>query len=525
MSMLSPAGGAKSVTSQLPVLPASPGAPASVGSVAELPGNFATLLRGSIAPQPAAIAPASEAVPAQAATNKSAAKAQNAKPGASGSPAAPGTPNGSATANQAHTTTPQRETAPAEGPVGPAATPAGRAKRAVAAEAETGEEADTAALHKLVMAQLRAEPIDPIGKPTAAAAARPDQAQTDATDAIADPSRAAGEASTSAESSDAGPDGAKDVAKSADPLLVSPDPAALAALMAHSMAPEPATAPAAAATGTAMSAANSTPAAGAGPFPPTLPMAAAGVADPDLRTASDATEARRPVAGADPRTQPEPSAASGEATGTRPTASSVPAAAAARSIEAAEPVKASRGNVGSGGGESPIPTPTIAAPPQFTLPQTATSEVRQINLREPLQAPEFSSALAARVSLLAVEGVQQAQLHLNPAEMGPVAIQINIDGQQAQVAFHAEMAETCQVLEQSLPELAAALRESGLTLSGGGVFQQMNQQARDERGEHDEAHRTARSSTREFAIGGDTAPRGPAAVPVRAQHGMLDLYA
>ena len=73
------------------------------------------------------------------------------------------------------------------------------------------------------------------------------------------------------------------------------------------------------------------------------------------------------------------------------------------------------------------------------------------------------------------EGVHHARLELNPAEMGPLTVQIQIDGDRAQVHLAAENAHTRQALEQSMPQLAGGLREAGLTLSGGGVFEQPRQ--------------------------------------------------
>jgi flagellar hook-length control protein FliK len=105
-------------------------------------------------------------------------------------------------------------------------------------------------------------------------------------------------------------------------------------------------------------------------------------------------------------------------------------------------------------------------------PGAASADTRMLPIRQELHSPGFAPAMGAQLSLLASEGVQSAQLLLNPAEMGPVAVQIVLDGQQAQISFHSDQAETRAVLERSLPDLAAALRENGLTLSGGGVFQQ-----------------------------------------------------
>ena len=84
--------------------------------------------------------------------------------------------------------------------------------------------------------------------------------------------------------------------------------------------------------------------------------------------------------------------------------------------------------------------------------------------------PEFVPVFSARIATLVHQGVEQARVHLNPVEMGPVSVQLALDGQQVRVDMTAELAVTRQVLEKSLPALAGALREAGFTLSGGGVF-------------------------------------------------------
>jgi flagellar hook-length control protein FliK len=143
-------------------------------------------------------------------------------------------------------------------------------------------------------------------------------------------------------------------------------------------------------------------------------------------------------------------------------------------------------------------------------------------VRAPLHSPDFAPELGARVSLLAVDGVQQAELQLNPADMGPVSVQITVDGSQAQVSFHAAQAETRQALEQSLPELAAALQGQGLTLSGGGVFQQA---ARDkDHGQQAQGGEGADRGTRRGA-GPVGATAAGAATPPRRTVGLLDTFA
>ena len=90
---------------------------------------------------------------------------------------------------------------------------------------------------------------------------------------------------------------------------------------------------------------------------------------------------------------------------------------------------------------------------------------------------EFAEQLSTQVAVWAKDGVQRASLQLNPLELGPVSVQIQLDGNGAQVSLAADLAATRLALEQALPSLASSLREAGLTLTGGGVFDQARQQA------------------------------------------------
>ena len=101
-----------------------------------------------------------------------------------------------------------------------------------------------------------------------------------------------------------------------------------------------------------------------------------------------------------------------------------------------------------------------------TTPTTAESAIPH-----GIHQAEFVPAFSARIATMVRDGVEQARLHLNPVEMGPVALKLSLDGQQVRVDMTAELAATRQVLEQSMPALAGALRDAGFTLAGGGVFQ------------------------------------------------------
>ena len=169
------------------------------------------------------------------------------------------------------------------------------------------------------------------------------------------------------------------------------------------------------------------------------------------------------------------------------------------------------------------PTPPLPT----SLPQTAagapgTSAAAPVETRlaaGPASA-DFGAQLSAQITTFVRDGVEHARLHLNPADMGPVQVTIQVDGGTAAVHLSADSAQTRQALEQALPMLAGSLREEGLTLTGGGVSQQARQDAGNAQTRQDDPTR------------GDTRPANGAAqdsadraAPPGQRRGIVDLVA
>jgi len=134
-------------------------------------------------------------------------------------------------------------------------------------------------------------------------------------------------------------------------------------------------------------------------------------------------------------------------------------------------------------------------------------------------SPQFPGMLGARVAAMVRDGVEQARIALNPQELGPVSVQIEMSGTQVRVDLAAEVEATRVALEQALPALAGSLREAGFTLAGGGVFQQ----ARDG-GSGDLSSGGSRQDGSTPAPGAGSTEPGPAPRASRPQ-GLVDLYA
>ncbi|MEO6030477.1 MAG: flagellar hook-length control protein FliK, partial [Burkholderiaceae bacterium] len=228
------------------------------------------------------------------------------------------------------------------------------------------------------------------------------------------------------------------------------------------------------------------------------------------RAATLKADARDEAARADPRAAPDADLkhASFAATLAEPQGVAKPGAAHAGAAEVAKPGIAVMSTAAS--------TPTGAAAAD---PLAATSS---LTLPTPIDSPDFAQALGVQLSVLAKGGVQRAELHLNPAEMGPVSVHIVMHGTQARIDFGADHAATRHAIEAGLPELAGALRDAGFTLAGGGVSQHSSH--RDDGNDADHGSATRRVGG--HAGGSD----GDAAAAPRTRHhtvraGGVDLFA
>lgn len=152
-------------------------------------------------------------------------------------------------------------------------------------------------------------------------------------------------------------------------------------------------------------------------------------------------------------------------------------------------------------------------------PEAATPAAR---VEAALNSPEFAPMLGARIAALVRDGIEQARIALNPQEMGPVSVQLALDGSKVTVELAAEVEATRAALEQALPTLAGALHEAGFTLAGGGVFQQ----SRDSGGAASQQDPTWTGRESAPVVGVPQAAAAPAGTARAGQsQGLVDLYA
>ena len=149
-------------------------------------------------------------------------------------------------------------------------------------------------------------------------------------------------------------------------------------------------------------------------------------------------------------------------------------------------------------------------------------EAAQPRLAPAVGSAAWSQALGDRVVWMAGNAQQTATLTLNPPNLGPLQVVLNISNDQAVASFFAAQPEVRQALESAFPRLKEMLGESGIQLEQATVSADTSPQQQDQAA----AGRSGQGNAQR-AGGLDEALPGQAAVtvPVRAGRGLIDTFA
>jgi len=194
------------------------------------------------------------------------------------------------------------------------------------------------------------------------------------------------------------------------------------------------------------------------------------------------------------------------------------------------------GAAGSGAAGSPAAgaAPSFAQVMATTTPSASSAAPSDAMIQAQPGSPEFALQASVQLTVFVREGVQHARLHLNPPEMGPVTVQIQLEGPSARIHLASENALTRQALQDALPQLASSLRESGLSLTGGGVFEQPRQTGQESNAAGQQAGNTGgngpsagsgRSGTVREGLGGQPGDESGLVANTIGRRGLVDLVA
>ncbi|QLE86148.1 flagellar hook-length control protein FliK [Shewanella sp. Scap07] len=85
---------------------------------------------------------------------------------------------------------------------------------------------------------------------------------------------------------------------------------------------------------------------------------------------------------------------------------------------------------------------------------------------------KFSPVMRQQLVTMVSQGIQHAEIRLDPPELGQMMVRIQVQGDQTQVQFQVAQHQTRDIVEQALPRLREMLAEQGMQLTDSDVSQQ-----------------------------------------------------
>lgn len=92
------------------------------------------------------------------------------------------------------------------------------------------------------------------------------------------------------------------------------------------------------------------------------------------------------------------------------------------------------------------------------------SQAFNTQLELPLGSAQWGSQIFQRVAWLTGHGIAAAEIHLNPAELGPMQVRVDQRQDSATVVFTSHNSSTREAIEASLPRLRELFSEQGMEL-------------------------------------------------------------
>ncbi|MES2770546.1 MAG: flagellar hook-length control protein FliK [Pseudomonadota bacterium] len=128
-----------------------------------------------------------------------------------------------------------------------------------------------------------------------------------------------------------------------------------------------------------------------------------------------------------------------------------------------------------------LPAP-IAQPPMTNSTSSATPSTVSASVHTPLHHNDWANDFSQKIVWLANNDKQFAQLSLNPAQMGPIEISLNVSKDNASAFFTSPHPEVREAMEAALPRLREMLSAVGIELGQTNVsaesFKQQSEQGK-----------------------------------------------
>lgn len=154
-----------------------------------------------------------------------------------------------------------------------------------------------------------------------------------------------------------------------------------------------------------------------------------------------------------------------------------------------------------------------------TAPITPSQNVpAQAAINTPVTHDSWGNEFNQKITWLATQNEQSAELHLNPPNLGPLNVVLKVSGDQATAMFTSPHAAVREAVEQALPRLREMMADNGITLGNAMVSDQSPK-------EHQKGGGNSFGRAGGFMPADSGIQAGGTVAPVHRHQGMVDTFA
>lgn len=159
-----------------------------------------------------------------------------------------------------------------------------------------------------------------------------------------------------------------------------------------------------------------------------------------------------------------------------------------------------------------------------TTGDAASAPAASASLTAPLASPEWQKGLEQQVLGLHQRGEQRIELHLHPAELGPLSISLQLGESGAQAQFLSSHPQVRAAVEQAIPQLRETLAQQGITLGETSVGEQQYRSPQEQSSGGNGGSFAGNGNGSGTGVADVSLESRPVAVPL-SLNGGIDLYA
>lgn len=105
-------------------------------------------------------------------------------------------------------------------------------------------------------------------------------------------------------------------------------------------------------------------------------------------------------------------------------------------------------------------------------PTSFADAMRQAQQPLDMNQQQASQQLRERLMFMMNNGVQRAEIRLDPPDLGSMTVRVTVQNEQAQVSFQVQSPQAREMLEQAMPRLRELMEQQGMQLADSEVSQQ-----------------------------------------------------